>query len=113
MIGSQSVRRFVMGGAITSLLAVVGVKAFGFLESIVVGRILGSVQFGLMALVFSVANLVSAFSNLGLAPALTKFLSGEASSSREAAEGTLSRAVWIVGITSVIAGISGGFVAVF
>jgi len=100
----------VMRGTITSFAAVIVVKAFGLLESIAVARILGDVQYGLLALVLSATNLVLACGTLGLPAALTKFLSGEASSSREAAWGTIRRAVRTVLVTSAAAGLVFGIV---
>src|SRR5437016_1512279 len=99
-----------MRGTITSFAAVIVVKAFGLLESIAVARILGDVQYGLLALVLSATNLVLACGTLGLPAALTKFLSGEASSSREAAWGTIRRAVRTVLVTSAAAGLVFGIV---
>jgi len=95
-----------MSGTITSFAAVIVVKALGLLESIVVARILGDIQYGLLALVLSATNLVLACATLGLPAALTKFLSGEASSSREAAWGTIRRAVRTVLVTSAAARIT-------
>ena len=92
--------------------ALVVAKSFGLLESIAVARILGDVQFGLLALVLSVTNLVLACGVVGLPSALTKFLSGEVSGSREATWGTIRRAVQLVTIATSLAGFLGGLVVV-
>ena len=99
-------------GTITSLGAVVVAKSFGLLESIAVARIIGDVQFGLLALVLSVTNLVLACGVLGLPSALTKFLSGEVSGSREATWGTIRRAVRLVTIAASLVGFLAGFLVV-
>jgi O-antigen/teichoic acid export membrane protein len=98
-----------VGGTITSFFAIIVVKALGLLESVAVGRILGDIQFGQLALVLSVTNLVLAMGTIGVPPALTKFLSGEASS-REAARGTILRALQAVIVASVSVGIASGVI---
>ncbi len=109
MFASGGIRRFVLKGAITSFLAVVAVRIFGLLESVAIGRILGTIQFGELALVLSVTNLVLAVGTLGVPPALTKFLSGEVSS-REAARKSILLALRTVTTASVVVGVASGVI---
>ncbi len=109
LFASGGIRRFVMGGAITSFCAIVAVRAFGLVESVAVGRILGDIRFGQLALVLSVTNLVLAIGTLGVPPALTKFLSGEAAS-KEAARGTILVALRAVIAASAAVGFASGVI---
>src|SRR6266508_3105457 len=109
LFASGGIRRFVMGGAITSFFAIVAVRAFGLVESVAVGRILGDIRFGQLALVLSVTNLVLAIGTLGVPPALTKFLSGEVSS-REAARKSILLALRTVTTASVVVGVASGVI---
>jgi O-antigen/teichoic acid export membrane protein len=108
---SGNIRRFVVGGAITSFVAIVSVKALGLIESIAVGRIVGNAQFGTLAFVLSVTNLVLAVGTLGLPAALTKFLSGEAAS-RQGARETIRIALRIVAVASTTVGGGCGILSV-
>ena len=102
---SGGIRRFVVRGTVTSLIAIIAVKSLGLLESIAVGRILGSYQYGLLALVLSVTNLVLAIGTFGLPAALIKFLSGNVRR-KEAAKGTILLAFRTCTVTSILVGAS-------
>lgn len=93
MTQSTTIRRFILGGTFSSLAAILFVKAMGFAESIFIARILGANGFGLLALVLSITNIMIALATLGIPPALTKFLSGEVSTSSEGSRRTLHAAV--------------------
>src|SRR5947209_19006081 len=79
-----AVRRFILGGSFSSLLAIVIVKAMGFAESVFVARVIGADGFGLLTLVLSLTNIMIAVATLGVPPAVTNFLAVEVSTSSQA-----------------------------
>jgi len=98
-------RQFLLGATLSSLIAIVYAKALGFAESVVVARILGGREFGLLTLVLSITSLVVALSTLGIPSALTKFLSGEASASQTAARKTLAVSLRVVILSTFVASV--------
>src|SRR3989442_1179275 len=108
-----TVRRFILGGSFSSLLAIVVIKAMGFAESVFVARIIGADGFGLLTLVLSLTNIMIAVATLGVPPAVTKFLAGEVATSQQASRSTLYMAVRLVALSSagvcVVVGLIGYF----
>src|SRR5207302_5557727 len=92
-VHKRTIRWMVLTGSISSIAALVYTKGLGLLESVFVARILGSHDFGVLALVLAVTNLTSAIGTLGVPSALRKFISGEASGSQLVASSTL-RTAW-------------------
>src|SRR2546425_12808229 len=91
-----AVRRFILGGSFSSLLAIVIVKAMGFAESVFVARVIGADGFGVVTLVLSLKNILIALVTLGVPPAVTKFLARAFSTSRQASRSTVYMAVRLV-----------------
>src|SRR2546425_13090937 len=83
-----AVRRFILGGSFSSLLAIVIVKAMGFAESGFVARVIGADGFGLLTLVLSLTNIMIAVATLCVPPAVTKFLAVDFWTSSQASRST-------------------------
>ncbi len=113
MTRPATVRRFILGGSFSSLLAIVMIKAMGFAESVFVARIIGADGFGLLTLVLSLTNIMIAVATLGVPPAVTKFLAGEVAKSSQGSRSTLNMAVRLVALSSaavcVVVGLIGYF----
>jgi|GEM_PF-5350516 len=107
----QSVRHFLVSGAVTSFLAVVVVSGLGFLESILVARILGEANFGVLALLLSFWNVASGIAAFGMPLAVAKYLSGEAATSRQATRQVLRSALLTTFIMSLGVALSSGLLA--
>src|SRR5439155_19087441 len=108
-----AVRRFILGGSFSSLLAIVIVKAMGFAESVFVARVIGADGFGLLTLVLSLTNIMIAVATLGVPPAVTKFLAGEVSTSSQASRSTVYMAVRLIAASSAAVCIAVGLVSYF
>ncbi len=91
-IRDRTIRWMLITGSFSSFVALLFTKGLGLVESVFVARILGSYDFGVIALVLAVTNLTSAVGTLGIPSALRKFISGEANS-QLAASSTL-RTAW-------------------
>jgi O-antigen/teichoic acid export membrane protein len=113
MTNSTSIRRFILGGAFSSLVAILLVKSMGFAESVLVARIIGASGFGLLALVLSLTNIMIAVASMGIPSAVTKFLSGEVSRSGEGSRGTLYSAVRMTAFSSAAVSIAAGSIGFF
>src|SRR2546426_8636933 len=113
MTHSTSIRRFILGGAFSSLVAILLVKSMGFAESVLVARIIGANGFGLLALVLSLTNIMIAVASMGIPSAVTKFLSGEVSRSGEDSRGTLYSAVRMTAFSSAAVSIAAGSIGFF
>lgn len=105
-----------IGGAISSFATITSVRALGLIESIIVARILGSVQFGILALALAILNPFSTLAGLGLPQAVVKHLSGEAAHSRAASRRVVRNASLLLAPSSLMASfavlILGAFVLV-
>ena len=108
-----TVRRFILGGSFSSLLAIVVIKAMGFAESVFVARIIGAEGFGLLTLVLSLTNIMIAVATLGVPPAVTKFLAGEVATSRQASRSTMYMAVRLVALSSAVVCVVVGLIGYF
>jgi O-antigen/teichoic acid export membrane protein len=113
MTQPSAIRHFALGGAFSSLVTILLVKALGFVESVLVARILGANGFGILALVLSLTNIMIALATLGLPSAVTKFLSGEASSSRQGSRGTLHAALLLIAVSTGIVCLGSGLAGYF
>src|SRR5436309_10028414 len=113
MTHSTSIRRFILGGAFSSFVAILLVKSMGFAESVLVARIIGANGFGLLALVLSLTNIMIAVASMGIPSAVTKFLSGELSSSGEGSRRTLYSAVRMTAFSSAAVSIAAGSIGFF